>query len=247
MVGQRRAIVGVIGGDKQMTTSVALGRMIAQREWILLTGGQVLPKAEVELKGEVKDGSMLGAAEEASSTARLIGILPAKEVRWDHTTGSRRLFLHTGEPHFIRNVINSRTPDVIVAFGGSRGTLAEIAFAKACGQPIMFSAGSLGRLRRSFQDNFGRRTEANENRTKYFERPLEAYPGAAGAAGDACGLIGMLERMLSSACEVDDVATAVNAIFGGRTWRDEKTGFPGLPGDIASKCRFERIVREISQ
>jgi SLOG cluster4 family len=234
-----------------MAPSVALGRVIAQREWMLLTGGQVLPRAMVELKGEVKDGSMLGAAEALPSKARLIGILPAKQraeaVRWDYAAGGRRLFLHTGQPHYIRNVINSRTPDVVVAFGGSRGTLAEIAFAKACGRPLLFFDGSLERLRQRFQDNFGRRCGASEDRRMYFDQPLDAYPGAAGAAGDACGLIAMLEEVLSSASEVDDLAAAVSAVLGGRDWRDEETGFPGLPGDSASKPHFEAIIQAISQ
>ncbi|MEY9697584.1 putative Rossmann-fold nucleotide-binding protein [Bradyrhizobium diazoefficiens] len=242
----RRAIVGVIGGDGQMEPSVALGRVIAQRGWILLTGGQVLPRATVECKGEVKDGSMLGAAEVAPATCRLIGILPSSATHWDYAEGGRRLFLHTGQPHYIRNVINGRTPDVVVAFGGSRGTLAEIAFATACGRPVLFSDGGLERLRQRFRDHFGQRRQVNEDMRKYFERPLEAYPEAAGEADDAYGLVAMLNQKLSCANEVDDIAAAVSAVIG-RLWRDDETGFPGLPKDRASKPRFEAIVQAISQ
>ncbi len=242
--------MGVIGGDNQMATGFELGRLIAEREWILLTGGQLLPRAAVELRGEVKDASMLGAAEAAPSKARLIGILPAEqwpEARWDYAEGSRRFFLHTGLPHYVRNVINGRTPDVIVALGGSRGTLSEIAFAKACGRPLLFFEGSLKRLRQRFRDYFGQPCEANEDRRKYFDQPLKVYPKAAGAANDAVGLISLLDQMLSAASEVGDLAAALSAIIGGCDWRSELTGFPGLPGDSASKRRFEAIVRAISQ
>jgi hypothetical protein len=233
-----------------MDTSVALGRVIAQREWILLSGGQVLPRTTVERKGEVKDGSMLGAAEASPSRARLIGILPARQraeaVRWDYVAGGRRLFLHTGQPHYIRNVINGRTPDMLVVFGGSRGTLAEIAFANACGRPLLFSSDSLEMLRRKFRKYFGSQRGANADLSMYFDQPLEVYPEAAGPAANVRNLIGLLEQTLSDATEVEDLAAAVSAVIGGRDWRNEETGFPGLPGESASKLRFEAIVQGIS-
>jgi SLOG cluster4 family len=93
-----------------------------RRGWILLTGGQVLERAAVEPTGAVKDASMLGAHAAAGEGARLVGILPAKTVRWRRPS-ARRLFLDTGLPHNVRNVINGRTPDVVVAFAAARGLL----------------------------------------------------------------------------------------------------------------------------
>src|ERR1700694_4185391 len=128
MISQRRLIVGVIGGDKQIRPGEELGRVIAGRGWILLTGGQLLERSVVERRGEVKDASMLGAAAAAGEGAGLVGIIPASPVHWRRPS-ARRLFLDTGLPHNIRNVINGRTPNVVAAFGGSQGTLAEVAFA----------------------------------------------------------------------------------------------------------------------
>jgi SLOG cluster4 family len=144
-----------------------LGREIARRGWILLTGGQVLERSVVEPIGAVKDAAMLGAdgaeresmrgADTAEServlgadaaegeghgsvAARLVGILPSRTVQWRRPL-ARRLFLDTGLPHNVRNAINGLTPDIVIAFGGSQGTLAEIAFAKAASREVIFYAG----------------------------------------------------------------------------------------------------------
>src|SRR6202035_5244467 len=126
MILWRRLIVGVIGGDDNMRRGEELGREIARRGWILLTGGQLLERSIVVPRGAVKDASMLGAdsAETESGgalAARLVGIIPSKTVQWRQPS-ARRLFLHTGLPHNVRNVINGRTPDIVVAFGGRGGT-----------------------------------------------------------------------------------------------------------------------------
>jgi SLOG cluster4 family len=203
-VCMRRTIVGVIGGDKQMASGEALGRLIAEHGWILLTGGQVLPRRTVEQKGEVKDASMLGAAEARPRTARLIGILPAKppndSVCWKRAKSGRWLFLHSGQPHYVRNIINGRTPDVLVAFGGSSGTLAEIVFAKTGGRPLLFFPGSLKRLKRNFRENLRQEPNASDNLKTYFTLPLEAYPEA-GVPNDSSQLISILEEVLFSAKE----------------------------------------------
>jgi hypothetical protein len=78
MISQRRLIVGVIGGDDNMRRGEELGREIAQRGWILLTGGQILERAVVEPTGAVKDASMLGAHAAAGEGARLVCILRRK-------------------------------------------------------------------------------------------------------------------------------------------------------------------------
>ena len=248
MTGMRRAIVGVVGGDKQMAASYVLGQQIAQQGWILLTGGRVLSRAEVEVKGEAKNASMLGADEAARQVARLIGILSDREfpgARWDHSQGSRRLFLFTGLPHNVRNVINGRTPDVVVAFGGSCGTLAEIAFARASARPLLFSKGSLDRLRRNFQSHFASARGMSEARRRYFAEPLAAYEKTFGKT-DTPSLLVVLEETLATARETDNLAEALGTLIG-CDWRDEETLFPGLPGDNASKVQFESIVRAISK
>ena len=73
-------------------------------------------------------------------------------------TEKTSLLIHTGLEHNIRNVINGVTPDVIVVFGGSRGTLAEAAFALAAGKKLLFFSGQDGggvvRLRKNFEKYF---------------------------------------------------------------------------------------------
>ena len=78
MISQRQLIVGVIGGDDNMRRGEELGREIARRGWILLTGGQVLERAAVEPTGAVKDASMLEAHAAAGEGARLVGICRRK-------------------------------------------------------------------------------------------------------------------------------------------------------------------------
>jgi uncharacterized protein (TIGR00725 family) len=175
VISQRQLIVGVIGGDDNMRRGEELGREIARRGWILLTGGQVLERAVVEPTGAVKDASMLGADAAAGEGARLVGIIPASTIQWRRAS-ARRLFLDTGLSHNVRNVINGRTPDVVVAFGGSQGTLAEVAFAKAAAREVIYYAG-LERLRRNFEKYFGKGS-AHTHKETYFEEPLRTYPEA---------------------------------------------------------------------
>jgi len=105
----------------------------------------------------------------------------ARTVTPQCDAGRARLFLDTGLSHNIRNVINGRTPDVVVAFGGSQGTLAEVAFAKAAGREAIFYVG-LERLRQNFEKYVGKES-AHTDRETYFEEPLRTYPEASGVAG----------------------------------------------------------------
>jgi SLOG cluster4 family len=248
MNSRRRRIVGVIGGDNNMRRGEELGREIARRGWILLTGGQVLERAVVEPIGAVKDASMLGAdAAESegngSVAARLVGIIPSRTVRWRRPS-ARRLFLDTGLSHNVRNVINGRTPDIVVAFGGGQGTLAEVAFAKAASREVIFYSG-LERLRRNFEQYFGKGS-AHIHRETYFEEPLRTYPEASGIAGTVSGLISLLGQMLAESIEADCTAATLADRIESTARPNGQTGFPGLPGDSDSKGKFETIIEEIS-
>jgi predicted Rossmann-fold nucleotide-binding protein len=137
-----------------------LGREVTRRGWILLTGGELRQRVDVlRNNGEVKEAAMIGAAaaQREGLAARLIGILPDRPAAgkpcW-HRPSQHRLFLGTGLAHNIRNVINGRTPDVLVAFGGSRGTMAEMAFAIAAGRQVLVHRG-FARLLRNFDAYFG--------------------------------------------------------------------------------------------
>jgi uncharacterized protein (TIGR00725 family) len=225
-----------------MMASYLAGRLIAERKWILLTGGELPKKRNIDL--EVKDASMLGADDVAPGRARLIGILP-KGNRTLELNG-RRLLVHTGLLHNVRNVINGRTPDVIVAFGGSRGTLAEIAFAKACGRPVIFTLGSLKELREKCLERFEKDDDATKkNMTEYFDDALKVYPDPEGRS--SVELLDMLRATLNTAYEVYNLRAAIRAVIEKGTWLTNRTGFPGLPENPkGTEEEFQNLVEVIS-
>jgi predicted Rossmann-fold nucleotide-binding protein len=158
----RRIIVGAIGGDRQKEGALALGKAVAEAGCILLTGGKLLTGQDPGAN-EVKHAAMIGAvsAKGAGSIARLVGIIPDNrteivpgERNWDESV-EKSLFLLTGLPSNLRNLINGVTPDVLVAFGGGRGTLAELAFALAARKKIiLWDCASHQRLLSNFRKYF---------------------------------------------------------------------------------------------
>jgi SLOG cluster4 family len=263
----RRLIVGVVGGDDNLDGGKALGIEVTRRGWILLTGGEVLAKTEVEDKGEVKDAAMLGAHDfeqrGGKQRARLIGIIPShttsnKPEEWRAETAIwcpprpyYRLFLRTGLPHFIRNVINGCTPDVLVAFGGGAGTLAEMAFALMTERKVYVHSG-YKRLLDNVEKYFGENANKGlENRRRYLEIPLRCYPF------EGWGPEKLLSRVKTfindsnnSPLDFEDVAAAATTIaqkiHSASIQVKERTGFPGLPHEAGSVNRFHEYVSEMS-
>lgn len=243
MAASRRLIVGVIGGDHNMDLGQKFGGEVTRRGWILLSGGEARPRADI-LRGEVKDAVMLGAAEAegARSPARLIGILPSREAEkpcWRRPS-RHRLFLDSGLPHNIRNVINGRTPDVLVAFGGGCGTLAEMAFALAAGRPV-FVHGGFERLRKNFEAYFGPDAEP-AHREIYLAAPMRIYPCA-----EVAELLAGLRQMFEEGPSPDVEAFALAERIAATIRVGAGAGFPGLPGEPDATERFARIAAEISQ
>lgn len=122
--------VGIIGdsAEKPDLNKVAeeLGRLIAQRGYTLVTGG--------------REGVMGAASRGARSldprpdSSRVIGILPGIEKN----AGNK--FLDYSIPTGIgwaRNQIVVLSSDIVVAIGGSSGTLSEIAYAWAYNKPVL--------------------------------------------------------------------------------------------------------------
>jgi hypothetical protein len=56
-MAERRLIVGVIGGDLNLSSGEELGKEVTRRGWILLTGGKVRERFLVEPKGEANHRS----------------------------------------------------------------------------------------------------------------------------------------------------------------------------------------------
>jgi len=115
----RQKIVGVMGPGEQATArsqqlAYSLGELIAQRGWILLTGGRSVG---------VMDAASRGAKQAGGLT---LGILPTA----DRTGASESvdIVIPTGIGN-ARNVINVLTCDAIIACGMGSGTASEIALA----------------------------------------------------------------------------------------------------------------------
>jgi hypothetical protein len=236
----RRRIIAAFGGRGDNGAGV-LGGVVARLDAILLTGGHPHPSAGEE--GETKYAAMLGASK-ADPNARLLGILPSGASNQGQPT-DRTFFLMTGLSSEVRNVINGFTPDVVVAFAGGRGTLAEIAFALAADRPVLFAPGSLGELRKKFRQ----RAEGEANRASiyetHFRKPAEAYSEIRRLA-DFDGLLALLHDKLKVATETENLRAALKEAVGEQTRTSEPTGFPGLPGVASSKQQFEDLIVRIS-
>lgn len=128
-IKHKPVIVGIMGSHRENAPSMkdarVLGEAIAKRGHILLTGGG--------------PGVMKAASEGAHGAGGLvIGILPSERKR--PLSGYPNDFvdipIYTGM-YEARNIINAKTPHVIVALGGGAGTLSEMAIAVKSGTPVI--------------------------------------------------------------------------------------------------------------
>lgn len=122
-------IVGVMGSHKEepsvMEDARRLGEAIARRGHVLLTGGG--------------PGLMRAASAGAHRAGGLvIGILPndRRRVLDGYPNEFVDVPIYTGMSD-ARNVINAKTPHVLVALNGGVGTLSEIALALRVGTPVI--------------------------------------------------------------------------------------------------------------
>jgi uncharacterized protein (TIGR00725 family) len=114
--------VSVVGsGAEHEARAEEVGRLLAERGCTVVTGGL----------GEVMAAAARGAKSAGGTT---VGILPGESRsaanEWiDHV-------VVTGIGH-ARNLAVAASGDAVIAVGGSWGTLAEIAFAKRLGRPVV--------------------------------------------------------------------------------------------------------------
>jgi uncharacterized protein (TIGR00725 family) len=114
--------VSVIGsGAEHEANAEAVGRLLAEQGCVVVTGGRV----------EVMAAAARGAKSAGGTT---IGILPGESLsdrnEWiDHAVA-------TGIGH-ARNLAVVASGQAVIAVGGSWGTLAEIAFARRLGRPVV--------------------------------------------------------------------------------------------------------------
>ncbi len=122
---RRKIQITVIGDsqeiEKNNKVAYELGKFIASKGWILITGG--------------KEGVMNSCSRGAIENGGLVvSILPDGDP--DSGTPYKTISIATGIG-YARNSINVLSGDIIVAIGGSSGTLSEIAYAWAYNKPII--------------------------------------------------------------------------------------------------------------
>ncbi|MFO8085586.1 MAG: TIGR00725 family protein [Desulfobacterales bacterium] len=119
-------IIGVMGGGKALPAhekaAYNLGKLIAQRGWILLNGGRNSGIMEASAKGAFENGGLT------------VGILPDNSDARVSDYISVPIITGLGS---ARNWINVLSSHVVVACPGGAGTLSEIALALKSGKKVV--------------------------------------------------------------------------------------------------------------
>ncbi len=123
----RRRIIGVIGSSvgapEQLRLAESVGRLIAQRDAVLLCGGMT--------------GVMAAAARGAQQAGGLtIGILPGANAHESPPNEFIQIPLFTGMREG-RNYLIACASEGLIAIGGGYGTLSEIALGLRMGKPVV--------------------------------------------------------------------------------------------------------------
>jgi uncharacterized protein (TIGR00725 family) len=124
--GRRRPIIGIMGADQASSGSLAaareLGALVAERGWIVLTGGR---------PAGVMAAACAGAKQVRNSLT--LGILPGADGAGSDVDIA--VFTSMGD---ARNAINVLTSDVVVACGvEGAGTASEVSLALKAGKPVI--------------------------------------------------------------------------------------------------------------
>lgn len=128
-----RTVVGVMGGavasDSAIANAYEVGRLIAERDWVLLNGGR---------DAGVMAASAMGASE---AGGLVVGVLPGETAA--SATPHVDIAIPTGMGD-ARNVINVLASHVVIALPGGAGTISEIALALKSGRPVIALDFALG-------------------------------------------------------------------------------------------------------
>ena len=240
-----------MGGGEQPELAKLIGQRLVEQEAIVLTGGE----GNTLERKEAKDLALVGAIEYANKSdtiARLVGVLPCYDsLRWrrDRRTNVQALFIETMLSSYQRDLINGVTPDVIIALRGGRGTLAEIAFAKLAGVPVILADSDVF-LKAKLVEHAERLKKRiiPEVREKYDSFNGEDIDGATivkeleQGLNDATNLV--RRRQLSGGAEVQAAETVELALLRAReAGTPSMRRFPGVPGSPDS---FERFYAELA-
>ncbi len=116
------AVIGSsIADDTLRGQAEEVGRLVAQKGWVLVCGGL----------GGVMEAAAKGAKSKGGLT---VGLLPGADKR--QANPHIDLALPTEMGH-ARNAILARAADALIAVGGGWGTLSEIALAKKMGKKVV--------------------------------------------------------------------------------------------------------------
>ena len=124
----RKPIIGVMGrGDKarevDIKTAFELGSLIAQQNWVLLSGGRNWGVMDAVNKGANSSGGLT------------VGVLPTKDRDLISDAVDVAIITDMGS---ARNNINVLSSDIVVACGmGGAGTASEIALALKGNKPVI--------------------------------------------------------------------------------------------------------------
>jgi uncharacterized protein (TIGR00725 family) len=119
--------VSVIGsGAEWETAAEEVGRLLAERGCTVVTGGL----------GEVMEAALRGAKSAGGTT---LAILPGE--RHDAANEWADHVIVTGIGHG-RNLAVAASGHAVIAVGGAWGTLAEIAFSRVLGRPVVALSGA---------------------------------------------------------------------------------------------------------
>lgn len=122
-----RTIVGIMGSgrtldDEERALAYRLGAMVAERGWVLLTGGSPCGVMDAASQGARDAGGLV------------VGIL--RGHRADEASPHVDIAIRTGMGD-ARNVINVLSSDVVIALPGGSGTLSEVALALKSGKAVI--------------------------------------------------------------------------------------------------------------
>ncbi len=129
----RKPVVGVMGGADVGAEVCALarelGKLIAERGWVLLNGGR---------DAGVMRASSAGAREAGGT---VIGILPDADTSRAAPDLDYAIVTGMGD---ARNLINVLSSDVVIACPGGAGTLSEVALALKNGKRVILLDWDIG-------------------------------------------------------------------------------------------------------
>lgn len=241
----RRTVIGVMGGDDTVGAlareASEVGAAVAASGNILLTGGCCVNN------NKVKDAAMYGARDVGPiGAARLIGILPNGPRTWNESQPCS-LFLKTNISGEERDVINGVTPDVLIFFAGSCGTLCELAFAVQAAKPTLFwKAAQTLREKYAVHVADGRLDSFLTAGLNACREKLGPVAGI-GKVADVPMLLRSLGDLLERAQDFSGgTADLVNEAVRRAGLPQAPSGFPGFRDDKGSKDRFERILERLS-